>query len=195
MANSNRMVEKSKKAIKDALLEIMYEKDFKDITVGELLKKANISRGTFYAHFKNLEDVKQQLIQDLYGHADYLLGDYKASNLAIDPSPVLNMAAEMMYASRDPSKRLFKFVNVYDLGVMLKDWLTEYILDDEELVKNLGGYDLARVYAHFISGGVMHAYNLWIQDDSPVSPADFAKSCQKILMGGINAVNNRPTTD
>lgn len=39
MSTNNRMVEKSKKAIKDALLEIMYEKDFKQITVNELLKR------------------------------------------------------------------------------------------------------------------------------------------------------------
>ena len=47
MSAGNRMVEKSKKAIKDALLDIMYEKDFKQITVNELLKRANVSRGTF----------------------------------------------------------------------------------------------------------------------------------------------------
>ena len=76
MSTNNRMVEKSKKAIKDALLDIMYEKDFKQITVNELLKRANVSRGTFYAHFSNLEDVRQQLISDLFDHADYLFGDY-----------------------------------------------------------------------------------------------------------------------
>ena len=74
MSTNNRMVEKSKKAIKDALLDIMYEKDFKQITVNELLKRANVSRGTFYAHFSNLEDVRQQLINDLFDHADYLFG-------------------------------------------------------------------------------------------------------------------------
>ena len=74
MSAGNRMVEKSKKAIKDALLDIMYEKDFKQITVNELLKRANVSRGTFYAHFSNLEDVRQQLINDLFEHADYLFG-------------------------------------------------------------------------------------------------------------------------
>jgi len=189
VAGGNRMVEKSKKAIKDALLEIMYEKDFNDITVSELLKKANISRGTFYAHFKNLDDVKQALILDLYSHADNIFGEYKASDLAVDPTPVMKMAADMMYASRDPSKRLFKFVNVYDLGIMLKDWLAKYILDDEKLVESFGGYDIARVYAHYISGGIMHSYNMWIQDDCPVSPEEFVKGCRAILVGGLNSVN------
>ena len=188
MSTNNRMVEKSKKAIKDALLEIMYEKDFKQITVNELLKRANVSRGTFYAHFSNLEDVRQQLIDDLYAHADAIFGEYKASELEEDPYPIMLMAAEMIVASRDPAKRLFKFVNVYDLGIHLKTWLTKYILADEELVERWGGQEKAMVYARFIAGGTMHAYNMWILDDFGVSAEEFAQTLSNILVNGINAL-------
>lgn len=187
MSANNRMVEKSKAAIKNALLDIMYEKDFKQITVNELLKRANVSRGTFYAHFSNLEDVRQQLINDLFDHADYLFGDYTASELEKDPYPIMLMAADMMIASRDPAKRLFKFVNVYDLGINLKTWLTKYILSDAALVERWGGMERAKVYARFIAGGVMHAYNMWIVDDFEVSAEEFAQTLCNILVNGLKA--------
>lgn len=187
MGGNNRMVEKSKRAIKDALLEIMYEKDFQHITVNELLKRANISRGTFYAHFSNLDDVRHQLIDDLFAHADYLFGDKKAIDLSRDPYPVMRMAADMMVESRDPAKRIFKFVNVYDLGINLKTWLTNYILADDELVEKLGGLDSATIAARFISGGVMHAYNRWIQDDFPIPAETVARTLSKILVSGLQA--------
>ncbi len=187
MSANNRMVEKSKAAIKNALLDIMYEKDFKQITVNELLKRANVSRGTFYAHFSNLEDVRQQLINDLFDHADYLFGDYTASELEKDPYPIMLMAADMMIASRDPAKRLFKFVNVYDLGINLKTWLTKYILSDAELVERWGGRDAATIYARFIVGGVMHTYNMWILDDFDVSAETLAQTLCNILVNGIKA--------
>ena len=187
MSANNRMVEKSKAAIKNALLDIMYEKDFKQITVNELLKRANVSRGTFYAHFSNLEDVRQQLINDLFDHADYLFGDYTASELEKDPYPIMLMAADMMIASRDPAKRLFKFVNVYDLGINLKTWLTKYILSDAALVERWGGMEKATVYARFIAGGVMHAYNMWIVDDFEVSVEEFAHTLCNILVNGLKA--------
>ncbi len=187
MSANNRMVEKSKAAIKNALLDIMYEKDFKQITVNELLKRANVSRGTFYAHFSNLEDVRQQLINDLFDHADYLFGDYTASELEKDPYPIMLMAADMMIASRDPAKRLFKFVNVYDLGINLKTWLTKYILSDAALVERWGGMEKAKVYARFIAGGVMHAYNMWIVDDFEVSAEEFAQTLCNILVNGLKA--------
>ena len=43
MSGSSRIVERSKKNIKDAMLELMYEKEFSRITVNELLVRAGIS--------------------------------------------------------------------------------------------------------------------------------------------------------
>lgn len=186
----NRMVEKSKRAIKDALLDLMYTKDFERITVNELLIKANISRGTFYAHFNNLEDVRQQLVADLYAHADEIFGEFKASELAKDPRSAMLIAAEMMFQSRDPAKRVFKFINVYGLASELKAWLANFILEDQLMVEQFGGMEKAMTYARFIAGGVMHAYNVWIQDDFPVSSEQLVDCLYDILMSGLNGILN-----
>ena len=187
MSANNRMVEKSKAAIKNALLDIMYEKDFKQITVNELCMRDFGRRGIVDAHFSFLEDVRHHVINYLCDHADYLFGDYTASELEKDPYPIMLMAADMMIARRDPAKRLFKFVNVYDLGINLKTWLTKYILSDAALVERWGGMEKAKVYARFIAGGVMHAYNMWIVDDFEVSAEEFAHTLCNILVNGLKA--------
>ena len=187
MSGSSRIVERSKKNIKDAMLELMYEKEFSRITVNELLVRAGISRGTFYAHFANLEDVRQQLINDLFNYADSIGANYKPSELAKDPYPILFLMADIMTKSADPTKRLFKFINAYDIGRNLKTWLTKYILSDEERVVKMGGEDSARIAARFIAGGVMHAYNMWIMDDFPVTAEFLAQTLSKILVGGLKA--------
>lgn len=186
--SGSRIVERSKKYIKDALLEIMYEKDFSHITVNELLLKAGVSRGTFYAHFSNLEDVRRQLIDDLFVYADSLCCDYKPSELAHDPYPVLLQMAQIITTSKGPAERIFKFINAYDIGSHLKTWLTKYILSDEALVTSLGGDECARIYARFISGGMMHTYNQWMSNDFEAEPEVMARSLCNILMGGLNSV-------
>ncbi len=182
------MVDKSKKAVKEALLEIMREKDFNQITVNELIKKAGISRGTFYTHFSNIEDVRQQLIEELYARADSLFSGCKASDIAKNPYPTLLMAAKYMKESTDPAKRLFKYLNVYNLNINLKTWLTDFILSDGEFVIKLGGKNQAEIYARFIAGGVMHAYNMWLTSPADVDAELIAKSLSSILTGGLNAV-------
>lgn len=189
MSGGNRMVEKSKKAIKEAMLQLMYEKSFNKITVNELLDRANVSRGTFYAHFANLEDVKQQLINDLYSTADELCEGYKPSELAKDPYPFMYIIADIIVQSRDPAMRLFKFINVYDLGSELKGWLSKFILSDDELVRSFGGEENATIYARFVAGGVMHAYNMWIiEEDTHIGPEQIARCLSGILVGGLSAV-------
>lgn len=184
------MVDKSKQAVKDALLETMYLKPFNQITVNELIEKAGISRGTFYAHFSNLEDVRQQLIEDLFARADSMFAGRKASDIAKNPYPTLLMAAEYISESIDPTKRLFKFFNAYDLSINLKSWLSKFILADEEFVAYLGGEAAAKVYAGFISGGIINAYYMWINDEPPVSAELIAKTMSDILTACLKAAIN-----
>ena len=188
MAETNRMVEKSRKNIKEALLELMYEKDFNLITVNELLGRANVSRGTFYAHFSNLEDVRQQLISDLFARASDMFCDYKAIELVKDPRPVIEAATQLMNENRESVKHLFRFINVYDLGVSLTAWLTDYILSDEDLVAQIGGMQIAKTYARYASGGIMNAYNLWIADDFDIDPEIFINTLFTILRNGVNGI-------
>lgn len=188
MSANNRMVEKSKRNIKEALLNLMYEKEFSTITVNDLLLKANVSRGTFYAHFSNLDDVRQQLINDFFAKADEMFKDYKAIELARDPRPVIEGATQLMNESRESAKRLFKYINVYDLGNSLTIWLTDYILSDTELVENIGGLRIAKTYARFAAGGIMNAYNLWIADDFDVDPETFVTTMFGMLMNGVNGI-------
>lgn len=184
------MVDKSKKAVKDALLETMYEKSFYQITVNELINKAGISRGTFYAHFSNLEDVRQQLIEDLFAHADSLFAGRRASDIAKNPYPTMLTAAEYISESIDPAKRLFKYFNVYDLSINLKSWLAGFILADEEFVTYLGGEAKAKIYAGFISGGIINAYYMWLTDSADIDAEFIAKTMSNILTACLKPAIN-----
>lgn len=188
MSETNRMVERSKRNIKEAMLNLLYERDFSSITVNDLLARANVSRGTFYAHFSNLEDVRQQLIKELFDRADAMFSGYRAIELARDPQPVIQAATLLMNESRESVKRLFKFINVYDLGVSLTTWLTNFILSDDELVDSIGGIQIAKTYARYAAGGIMNAYNMWIADDFDVDPEIFVKTMFKMLMNGVNGI-------
>ena len=60
---------KTQKAIKNALVELMSEKDISQITVKELAQRADINRKTFYTHYTSIYDVsgeiENEMIQNL----------------------------------------------------------------------------------------------------------------------------------
>lgn len=57
----DRRIRKTKAILKNALIELMREKDFRKISVTELAKTADINRGTFYLHYYDIYDLVEEL--------------------------------------------------------------------------------------------------------------------------------------
>jgi len=49
----DRRAVRSKRLIIDALRELVLEKDYKDISISDIVERADIGRATFYAHFED----------------------------------------------------------------------------------------------------------------------------------------------
>ena len=50
--------------IKDAMLELLHETSFIEITVSALCRQAQVGRATFYTHYNNLTEVIEELVED-----------------------------------------------------------------------------------------------------------------------------------
>jgi AcrR family transcriptional regulator len=57
MASVDRRVRRSRDALGDALVVLMQEKPFDSITVQDVLDRAGVGRSTFYAHYKDKNDL------------------------------------------------------------------------------------------------------------------------------------------
>lgn len=56
---------KTKKSIKRALLVLLKEKDISSITISELANCADVSRKTFYLHYKDIAEILEDIKSDL----------------------------------------------------------------------------------------------------------------------------------
>jgi AcrR family transcriptional regulator len=64
MAKVDRRILKSQEAIKKAVIELMSEKNFDDITIQDISDRANVSRGTIYLHYVDKYDLLDKLIEE-----------------------------------------------------------------------------------------------------------------------------------
>lgn len=58
----------TRRAIKDALLDTLRRKPFDTIFVTEICRAVGISRGTFYIHYKSLDAVIEDILDDVFDH-------------------------------------------------------------------------------------------------------------------------------
>lgn len=57
---------RSRKLINDALADLLQEKPLDKITVTDVVSRADINRGTFYAHYRDIPDVVDHLIHQTF---------------------------------------------------------------------------------------------------------------------------------
>lgn len=65
-AKTDRRVRRTKALLLQGLVQLMETKDVKDISVKELSDLADINRGTFYLHYKDVFDMLTQLEDELF---------------------------------------------------------------------------------------------------------------------------------
>lgn len=56
----------TKRVICDAFLKLKNTRSFNDITIADICREAEISRGTFYLHYKNINDVLDELLDQAF---------------------------------------------------------------------------------------------------------------------------------
>src|SRR6266545_1260869 len=69
----DRRVQKTRKLLQDALIELVVEKSYESVSIREILDRANVGRSTFYAHFQD----KDQLLHSILDRLDELFEQHK----------------------------------------------------------------------------------------------------------------------
>jgi AcrR family transcriptional regulator len=64
MTKVDRRIIKSQQAIKMALIELMSEKSFDNITIQDISDRANVNRGTIYLHYLDKFDLLDKIVEE-----------------------------------------------------------------------------------------------------------------------------------
>jgi len=59
----DRRIVKTQEALKTAVIALMSEKNFDDITIQDIADRANVNRGTIYLHYQDKYDLLDKLIE------------------------------------------------------------------------------------------------------------------------------------
>ncbi|TKC18831.1 TetR/AcrR family transcriptional regulator [Robertmurraya kyonggiensis] len=132
--NIDRRILKSKQALKDALLSLMKEKDFKEITITDIVKLADLNRGTFYKNYQYKEDILEELIDDIITD---LTNSYREPYKSIDNFDIKNLTSSAIKIFDHVSK----YGSFYTLIVKSTN-LSGFQNKICEVIKNLALQDL-----------------------------------------------------
>lgn len=174
---------RSKTAIKLALAKLLQQKDYSKITVTDIINESGISRGTFYAHFKSIDEVLHRIDSDEYhsivqmvnNHWKELTAEETAKGVFIEISRHVNSNADY-YRSLVLSPELSSRI-----AERLSD---DYFEPATEFAKGFFGVDSndeAKIFLRFVFGGFNCVLYQWANQGTDLTDEQMASLLTKIL--------------
>lgn len=80
--SEDRRSRRSRRLLKEGLLQLMQEKRFSEITVRDITERMDLNRGTFYLHYPDTSALLQSVEEDMLAEAQALVDAHMAESTA-----------------------------------------------------------------------------------------------------------------
>ena len=186
--NESRYYNSAKK-MNLALISILDEKDFLDITVKEICQKAAVNRSTFYLHYENTYDLLKETLDNLYkdffSRYDESKKMDRLSNKTNDELYLITPKYLEPYLSFvNENKKIFKLLyfknEVFNVQNMYNEWFNKIF--KPILVKfNVYDEEEQEYIMMFHLQGIMGLLMEWLKNDCSMSIDKLINVIQKCI--------------
>lgn len=177
---------RSKKMIRHAFVELVLEKDLEKITVKNIVERAEISRGTFYAHYSDIYAVIEEIENETMGKMLEFLNDFKNIDLVQNPMPFLLKMAHFFDHDIEFYRMLIYTKGAPSFITKLKNVLIEKILNYKETIPSIQEREEFTVRVHFFVGGLVSLYQDWFAGKFNCSLEELTLSNSRIMIKGFH---------
>ena len=185
-ASVDRRVVRTRKAIRKAFMRLMQETDYQKITITAIAREADIDRKTFYLHYRSVEDLIDEIIQD---EADRIAKACVESLSGSDSTQiVLNLFKQLSAGLASDSKgtrRIVSHLPYEHVLDKLEGSLTASLIEHDTLgLSSMGPY--LNYCVAFFSAGLVAVMRRWICEGSDISLEDIASVTYTAARSGID---------
>lgn len=173
---------RSRKLIRQAFLELLKEKSFEKITVTDIVKRADINRSTFYAHYPDVMGVIDEIQNEILDYTQNFMENLDFSDFFINPMPqlegIIKLAKEnvelhrLLSASALGAKQLERIKNV----VIERSFKT---INISEEYKNSFEMEFT---VRFFLGGIVDVYTQWLMGNFDCSLEELTEQIARIIV-------------
>ncbi|HVI42251.1 MAG TPA: TetR/AcrR family transcriptional regulator [Anaerovoracaceae bacterium] len=178
---------KTRKAIKTSLIKIMSEKDISDITITEIAEEADINRKTFYAHYKDLYDILDEIENDLITKLFHILDSADILKSMYNPYPLFKELTNEINKDFEFYRLLVQSKNYNSLLNKIQGIFKERFLELTKDTVKLDRETLSFII-DFISSGITSVYKEWFRSERDISLEQLSKALSMLIGNGLNSV-------
>lgn len=190
----DRRARRSRKLLKESLLELMKQKTFAEISVRDVTDAADMNRGTFYLHYSGTTELLQSVETDLLAELQALVNAHMQETVAVGSvAPVFEPVLDFLVEHRETCAVLFDsseasgfFQSLQQLvhrsgAPLVKTW---FHLEDPRLTDYL---------LNFLAWGFIGLLTEWFEKDMALPKAELLSVAQRVADGAAASLFERRT--
>lgn len=156
---------RSRKLINAALADLLQEKPLEKITVTDVVNRAEINRGTFYAHYADIPDVVNHLIQQTFSAIQQALTD-QPRPLADVPHALLTQVQMILEEDLYFCRKIMNSNSAALMQEQLVEIVVDYMLQHKDVFYS-GSQEQYELAIRFCAGGLSNLYRDWFAGKLP----------------------------
>ncbi len=188
---TDRRIQRTRRLLGEALLALIVEKGYTAITVQDILDRANMGRSTFYAHYRDKDDLlfgEFEHFKELFEQSDAHAPTDSHRLRQEDASPSL-----AFFRHAGEQHRLYKAMVGKSSGETVRKLLYEYISDLmkshlEQNIPNDKNLAVPRAVAiHYFISSFLALLTWWLDNDMPYSAEQMDQIFKTLTLPGFNS--------
>lgn len=207
----DRRIQRTRQALRSALLELIKEKSYDSISVEEITQRANLGRATFYLHYKDKEDLLVDEFNEIVNErartisqipfSAWLPGlenpDPASEN---SPAPPLLMAFQHVANHAELYRILIRNEKSDRILERIRKIITQAITEfmhtkvENDPIPILFEVPIDLLAAYF-SGALLSCVDWWFERDLAYSPEEMTRMFQRLFFPGARRIMGAPGSE
>ncbi len=177
---------KTKRAIKNAFIDLLIRKNVNDITITEISREADINRKTFYNNYSGIHEIISEIEEELFMTFKAEIKGLNVNNEMNNPYNVLIRLTSLL----DSDYQFYKKILSSDLNSHLMSKIVGYLKEQTKKVlkskSNYNEYELNVIVDYSISG-MLNVYQEWLQTGRTEPIEKLAMVISDLFLKGVES--------
>jgi AcrR family transcriptional regulator len=183
----DRRTVRTQRMIKEALADLMHTQRYENITVQDIIDRADIGRSTFYAHYQDKDELVTKFFEEMMETITRgVKSDAGGDGMAF---PIAEMFSHLKDQAPTHAVWLGDRGREFLFSIGQKYWWRRI---ERELKTHVPKNRTPRVpltlVAQMVIGAATSLLNWWMNNDMPYSPEEMQKIFDSVMLPGVRAV-------
>ena len=156
-----------------------------EINVTEIVKRANINRGTFYLHFENIKAVEKHIDSELAKNFKDLELDFRQVQIDQTPEIILNKFNEILLKDLDFYRLFIRAASETRLMETIKKSLLISISNNFKVMQYVMNYERFKTVIQYIAGGAINVYTDWFKGNIDCTIEELSQNLASLIKRGL----------